>query len=352
MSGPEGEQDERLWSLIVDLSAQLTTNQQVTDALKTQVDQLQGQAVHATSGFALRRFNVDLSDEKFSQEVERLNAHLTQENTMLSHEAKQLGTLLRECESTLETVMGKFRSFSHAVQQYGLDLSAYYQSRLENQTEQLDSLKRQDHQNRDEAIARLGGLVRDVLKLVDGEDDEDDQYMGSAALTTATEIEQLRAENQMLRSLLSAQLPPEADLQGDQLGAAQPLENTPGTFATSGAIPASSLSGVPDTELDAYIIPSEISSEIRATGIDILANAKRGAPTSNDLEQPLEIPVETATPAASAVSEEAPSPPVLSSSHKPSSQPTPSETQDQESLSPNEESETIASTSISVVPLL
>ncbi|WFD44448.1 hypothetical protein MPSI1_003116 [Malassezia psittaci] len=352
MSGPEGEQDERLWSLILDLSAQLTANQQVTDALKTQIDQLQGQAVHATSGFALRRFNVDLSDEKFTNEVERLNAHLTQENTMLSHEAKQLGTLLRECESTLETVMGKFRSFSHAVQQYGLDLSAYYQSRLENQTEQLDSLKRQDHQNRDEAIARLGGLVRDALKLVDGEDDEDDQDRGSAALTTATEIEQLRAENEMLRSLLSAQIPPEADILGDQPGGPTSPEKALGTLAPSSAILASSPSSVPDTELDAYIIPSEIPSQARATGMDILDNVKRGSQSFNNLEQPLEIPVETATPAASAVPERVPSPPAPSSPSNRSSEPTPSETKDQESSSSNQEIEAIASTTINVAPLL
>ncbi|WFD03231.1 hypothetical protein MOBT1_001920 [Malassezia obtusa] len=204
MVGPEGEHDERLWSLILDLSAQLTANKQVSDALKTQIDELQGQAVHAKSGFALRRFNVDVTEEVFLTELERLNVQLAQENSMLAHESKQLGALLRECESTLETVMGKFRSFSHAVQQYGLDLSAYYQTRLEGQAEQLDALQRQEHQGRDAAIGRLGTLVRDALRLVDGEDGEGAEggAPSAAALETATEVEQLRVENEMLRSLL------------------------------------------------------------------------------------------------------------------------------------------------------
>ncbi|KAI3624363.1 hypothetical protein CBS14141_002791 [Malassezia furfur] len=189
MAGPDGEQDDRLWSLILDLSAQVTANKQVADALKTQIDELQGQAVHAKSGYALRRFNVDVAEETFTSELERLNVQLTQENTMLAHEAKQLGALLRECEATLETVMGKFRSFSHAVQQYGLDLSAYYQSRLASQTQQLDALQRHEHQDRDASIARLGALVRDALRLV----------------------EQLRVENAMLRSLLGLRPPEEAD---------------------------------------------------------------------------------------------------------------------------------------------
>lgn len=200
MAGSEGEQEERLWALILDLSAQLTANKQASDALKAQVDDLQGQAVHAKSGFALRRFNVELSDEEFTTELERLNAHLTQENTMLAHESKQLGALLRECESTLETVMGKFRSFSHAAQQYGLDLSAYYQSRLDHKTEELDALRRQEYAGRDAAVGRLGALVRHALTLVDGEDEA--EANGPAALENATELEQLRVENEMLRSLL------------------------------------------------------------------------------------------------------------------------------------------------------
>ncbi|WFC96054.1 hypothetical protein MBRA1_002710 [Malassezia brasiliensis] len=218
MAGADGEPDDRLWSLILDLSAQVTANKQVADALKTQIDELQGQAVHAKTGYALRRFNVDVAEETFTSELERLNVQLTQENTMLAHEAKQLGALLRECEATLETVMGKFRRFSHAVQQYGLDLSAYYQSRLAAQTAQLDALQRHEHQDRDASMARLGALVRDALRLVDGEDAAADGTgrASDAALDTATEVEQLRVENAMLRSLLG--LPQAQD--GGEAGAA------------------------------------------------------------------------------------------------------------------------------------
>lgn len=199
MSRPESGLEERLWSLILDLSAQLTANKQSSQLLQTQATDLQGQAVHAKSGYALRRFNVDLTQEVFTSELERLNAQLTQENTTLSHESKQLGALLRECETTLETVMGKFRSFSHAAQQYGLDLAAYYEARLEKQTDHIDALAHREYRGYDAAVGRLSALVRDTLRVVEGEDEETDT---DAALEQATELEQLRAENAMLRSVL------------------------------------------------------------------------------------------------------------------------------------------------------
>ena len=83
-----------------------------------------------TSGFVLRRFNVDLSKgelrnpvhgvalyirkppETFESELERKNAQLIIENQSLLHENKQLNTLLKEYETTLETVMSKFRNHS------------------------------------------------------------------------------------------------------------------------------------------------------------------------------------------------------------------------------------------------
>lgn len=51
--------------------------------------------------------------EEFDSEVERLNATLVLENQSLQQENKQLSTLLKDYEVTLEAVMGKFRS--HAV---------------------------------------------------------------------------------------------------------------------------------------------------------------------------------------------------------------------------------------------
>ncbi|WFD20691.1 hypothetical protein MCAP1_002942 [Malassezia caprae] len=193
---------ESLWSLVLDLSAQVTANQQIFESLKKQLEDLQGQAIHAKTGYALRRFNVDLSQEAFLTQLERLNVQLANENTLLSHESKQLGTLLRECESTLETVMGKFRAFSHAAQQHGLDLSAYYESRLEAQTRKADAASERENYSMYNMHHRLGDLVRGALQSFDGED----ELSSNDALEHATELEHLRHENEMLRLLLGMRL--------------------------------------------------------------------------------------------------------------------------------------------------
>ena len=51
--------------------------------------------------------------ETFESELERMNAQIIIENQTLLHENKQLSILLKEYESTMETVMSKFRN--HAV---------------------------------------------------------------------------------------------------------------------------------------------------------------------------------------------------------------------------------------------
>ena len=51
--------------------------------------------------------------ETFESELERQNAQIIIENQTLLHENKQLSLLLKEYESTMETIMSKFRN--HAV---------------------------------------------------------------------------------------------------------------------------------------------------------------------------------------------------------------------------------------------
>jgi hypothetical protein len=53
------------------------------------------------------------SAEEFESELERLNVQLVTENQALQQENRQLSSLLKDYESTLEAVMGKFRA--HAV---------------------------------------------------------------------------------------------------------------------------------------------------------------------------------------------------------------------------------------------
>ncbi|KDQ16348.1 hypothetical protein BOTBODRAFT_260852 [Botryobasidium botryosum FD-172 SS1] len=100
----------RLWGLIAELSDQLNSNRSIAASLQQQADALKGQAIHAGTGFALRRFNTDISKEQFESELERMNAQIMIENQKLQHENKQLSGLLKEYEQTLETVMNKFRT--------------------------------------------------------------------------------------------------------------------------------------------------------------------------------------------------------------------------------------------------
>ena len=200
-----GESDEQLWGLVLELSAQLSANQRECDSIRLKLHQVRGQVMHATTGYALRRFNVDLSQETFTSQVERLNAQLVLENQMLAHEARQLGTLLRETETTLETVMSKFRAFSHAAQRYGLDLNAYYEQRLNDESAQREMVERMSEEKRNVAIERLGELVHGTLSVLD-----DENGASQESLEGAIEIERLRTENNVLRGLLDMQrsIPP------------------------------------------------------------------------------------------------------------------------------------------------
>ncbi|TKY88202.1 hypothetical protein EX895_002912 [Sporisorium graminicola] len=242
MTVMDGDDMQRLWSLIEDLTNQLQANRQLCESLQQQADQLRGQAIHSGTGFALRRFNTDLSKEKFESELEALNAHLVKENLALSQENKQQAVLLREYENTLETVMSKFRSFSHSTQQHTLQLTQHYESLLAQTTHAAAEQTLAAETAFSGTLTHLGGLVRRAMQSMDGEvsdesesDDEDTDgassqrkpkrgwvqdprwygsggYTGKttdpvalradAALEQLTEEERLRMENDTLRELL------------------------------------------------------------------------------------------------------------------------------------------------------
>ncbi|EST08353.2 hypothetical protein PSEUBRA_002109 [Kalmanozyma brasiliensis GHG001] len=240
MTMMDGDDMQRLWSLIEDLTNQLQANRQLCESLQQQADQLRGQAIHSGTGFALRRFNTDLSKEKFESELEALNAHLVKENLSLSQENKQQAVLLREYENTLETVMAKFRSFSHSTQQHTLQLTQHYESLLAQTTHNAAEQTLAAETAFSGTLTHLGGLVRRAMQSLDGEvsDDESDgedhdgasarkakrgwvqdpRWYGSGgytgkttdpealraeeALDRLTEEERLRMENDTLRELL------------------------------------------------------------------------------------------------------------------------------------------------------
>ncbi|KAF8337562.1 uncharacterized protein EI90DRAFT_3043369 [Cantharellus anzutake] len=164
----------RLWSLMNELSEQLNTNRAIAATLQQQAAQAKGQALHTGTGFVLRRFNTDLAKEVFESELERMNASLIIENQQLLHENKQINSLLKEYEQTLETVMAKFRAQAHATQRHELTLTRHYESLL--QARENNSL------NQDlglsvstfESLTKISDLLRRALRSLSGEDPDAD----------------------------------------------------------------------------------------------------------------------------------------------------------------------------------
>lgn len=115
MTVMEGDDMQRLWGLVVELSTQLNKNRADLAAVQQQLVTLKANSVHTNTGYALRRFNVDLSKEKFESEVERLNAALVQENNELRWDNKMNERLIKDYEACLDVVMKKFRSFSVSI---------------------------------------------------------------------------------------------------------------------------------------------------------------------------------------------------------------------------------------------
>ncbi|CAE6384934.1 unnamed protein product [Rhizoctonia solani] len=166
---PEGELS-RLWTLVCELSEQLNNNKAATASLQAQANALKGQAIHNGTGFALRRFNTDLSKEVFETELERMNAAIIIENQTLQHENKQLNSLLREYETTLETVMTKFRNQAHAAQQHELNLTRHYETMVLQLQAQTQAVVLNASTNHSQAVSRLSNLLRLLLRSFNGED--------------------------------------------------------------------------------------------------------------------------------------------------------------------------------------
>jgi len=216
----------RLWGLIAELSDQLNSNRSIAANLQQQADALKGQAIHAGTGFALRRFNTDISKEQFESELERMNAQIMIENQKLQHENKQLSGLLKEYEQTLETVMAKFRTQAYAAQQHELTLTRHYESLLLQRDTSALSTDLVSSTALSSALSRLSHNLRLALRAVNGEDPSSPSspsesepqhaleeegtggYSGTPnhadwALEREIEIVRLEKENEELRRLLS-----------------------------------------------------------------------------------------------------------------------------------------------------
>ncbi|KIJ66353.1 hypothetical protein HYDPIDRAFT_109359 [Hydnomerulius pinastri MD-312] len=216
----------RAWLLVHELSDQLAHNQKMSSALQSRAASLKEQAAHCGSGFALRRFNTDISKETFESELERMNAQFNIENQTLLHENKQLSLLLKEYETTMETIMTKFRNHALAAQQHELTLTRHYEGLLLACDSQSQFIDLASETQTALSLQRLAQNLRALHRSMAGEDPEsddgkhdnapfdvqaliqalDDEAASDAredwALERESEISRLEKENEELRKML------------------------------------------------------------------------------------------------------------------------------------------------------
>ncbi|KAI0662087.1 hypothetical protein C8Q70DRAFT_962586 [Cubamyces menziesii] len=168
---PSGDPDVmRVWSMVSELSEQLSQNRSTAVNLHALTDGVKAQAIHTQTGFVLRRFNLDKPKEVYEAELERMNAAMSAENQTLLNDNRQLSTLIREYEQTLEKTMEKFRIHAHEVQQRELALMRQYESVIiERETEALNASLSVNNA-RSESLVRISRLLRAVLRKMGGED--------------------------------------------------------------------------------------------------------------------------------------------------------------------------------------
>ncbi|KAG6918329.1 hypothetical protein DXG01_015188 [Tephrocybe rancida] len=249
----------QLWALIQELSEQLNQNRSVSVSLHTQAGSIKNQAVHSQTGFVLRRFNLDKSQEEYDTELERMNTSMVTENQTLQRDNKQLNTLIKEYEQTLES---KFRNRARDVQERELSLIRDFETKLLARQEEYVAQDLATNTAISESLARisrhlrhflrsLGGEAVDPPMSIDGEEPRKHPIAAEAteyALARETELNRLEIENEELKRMLglittnashgnSSNLRPasESPRHGDVGVDIQPLENTTGFVGPYGA---------------------------------------------------------------------------------------------------------------------
>ncbi|KAI0286155.1 hypothetical protein BC826DRAFT_1093582 [Russula brevipes] len=207
VDGATGEPDVgRLFTVLTELMEQTNSHRTYTAQLHAQASGIKAQAIHSQTGFVLRRFNTDMKKEEYDTELERMNVAMMAENQALQHDNKQLNTLIKEYETTLETVMGLFRQRAHDVQCQELTRIREYESRiLERDTEaQVAQLGVQTALSA--SLMRISALLRSALRAYNGEGEDADPDAADWALERECELARLERENaeEGRRSVLSA----------------------------------------------------------------------------------------------------------------------------------------------------
>ncbi|KAF8827709.1 hypothetical protein HHX47_DHR4000430 [Lentinula edodes] len=164
-----GDEISQLWAVITELSDQLNQNRSASVSLYAQAGGVKNQALHSQTGFVLRKFNADKPKEIYDSELERMNAAMMAENQSLQHDNKQLNTLIKEYEQTLDTLMSERTR-----------LSTYDDHENDSETEEdPDLLEREPWQSTDATHAEW-------------------------ALEREIELARLERENEELRNLIMA----------------------------------------------------------------------------------------------------------------------------------------------------
>ncbi|KAF5355758.1 hypothetical protein D9756_003704 [Leucocoprinus leucothites] len=203
----------RVWQLVSELSEQLARNQELATSLKNQAVVLKGRADQTCSGFSLRRFNVDISQEEFDSDVERLNAQIIIENQTLLQENKQLSSLLKEYETTMETIMTKFRNHAAAAQQHEHTLARHYETLIQTRESQSIAADVTANTVMLQSVHRLSHHLQSLLRLMAGEEVEGD----SSSSPPPDDPNSLPQEIEELQRLLQA-LEEQADADFGELG--------------------------------------------------------------------------------------------------------------------------------------
>ncbi|KAH7873163.1 uncharacterized protein C8R40DRAFT_1050515 [Lentinula edodes] len=226
-----GDEISQLWAVITELSDQLNQNRSASVSLYAQAGGVKNQALHSQTGFVLRKFNADKPKEIYDSELERMNAAMMAENQSLQHDNKQLNTLIKEYEQTLDTLMSTFRNRAQTVQENELSLIRHYESHLLQLEEENSSRELEASTRISESISRLSELLRNCLREVGGErtrlstyDDHEndseteedpdllerepwqstDATHAEWALEREIELARLERENEELRNLIMA----------------------------------------------------------------------------------------------------------------------------------------------------
>ncbi|KAH7097709.1 hypothetical protein BKA62DRAFT_715647 [Auriculariales sp. MPI-PUGE-AT-0066] len=164
--------ERELWLLygaVLELSDQLEKNRGVAFDLAAQASRLRAQANHAQSGFPLRRFNLNLSEDVYASEIHSMTCGVRAQNAEILQDNRALASLIREHESTLETVMTRFRKSALENQKRELSISRTYESVLLAREERQERAALETETRTRDVLSRLGSRLRSAWRTSQGE---------------------------------------------------------------------------------------------------------------------------------------------------------------------------------------